>query len=485
MIRFAFLAASIFPAAAIGASGQLLDQDGKPVADAWVVARRDECIGVAHCNTHCVEVKVARTDARGNYAFAGLRPLGAYALAVHREGYLLTYRYVGASPRPEHFLARGGIDPRYAKMDPVSARVTHLAKTASEMSCFTAPQPERAALLPVYQSMFREASAIARHAEHHREARAICREMYWLQLRPSHPSDSPNVERAKQEAYLQRVEPACNAPIDDSRERELLAALERGNAAPVREAAQQGFDLNRRLDGRYPPIVSAAMKGSATMVAELGRAGVRADEPGADGRTALDHVLSGSQPRERRVAVVRALLEAGADARRPDVWGFPPIVKRGSDREMLELLLAHGARADERVVCSSCSQRGYTLLHVVSDPEAARIVIARGADVNAKAQYGNTPLALNFWEPVVKVLLEHGGDPNIANDAGWTPLMYALQRYESFRGSEHRQRYSDVPALLVVAGARLETRNQHNVDAFYYTKDEAMKQRLREIAAKR
>jgi len=37
----------------------------------------------------------------------------------------------------------------------------------------------------------------------------------------------------------------------------------------------------------------------------------------------------------------------------------------------------------------------------------------------------------------------------------------------------------------VAAGARVDTRNQHNVDAFYYTRDEAMKQRLREIAVKR
>ena len=38
---------------------------------------------------------------------------------------------------------------------------------------------------------------------------------------------------------------------------------------------------------------------------------------------------------------------------------------------------------------------------------------------------------------------------------------------------------------VVAAGARLDAKNQHNVDAFYYTKDEAMKQRLRELAAKR
>jgi hypothetical protein len=55
--------------AAMGASGRLLDQDGLPVVDAWVVARRTECNGFAHCNTTCAEVKVAKTDAQGKFAF--------------------------------------------------------------------------------------------------------------------------------------------------------------------------------------------------------------------------------------------------------------------------------------------------------------------------------------------------------------------------------------------------------------------------------
>jgi hypothetical protein len=37
----------------------------------------------------------------------------------------------------------------------------------------------------------------------------------------------------------------------------------------------------------------------------------------------------------------------------------------------------------------------------------------------------------------------------------------------------------------VRAGARLDARNQHGADAFYYTKDEALKEELRSIARKR
>lgn len=49
---------------AVAASGELIE-DGAPVADAWLVAIRSECRGLAHCTTSCVEVKVARTDTAG------------------------------------------------------------------------------------------------------------------------------------------------------------------------------------------------------------------------------------------------------------------------------------------------------------------------------------------------------------------------------------------------------------------------------------
>src|SRR5258706_502664 len=197
----------------------------------------------------------------------------------------------------------------------VLALLSSLAMTANEMSCFAAPQGQRAELLPVYKAMFREARSIARYPEQQRVAREICREMYWLRLRPNDPSLPTAEEEVQQRAYLQVVEPACNAPIDDRRERDLLAAIQRGDRGAIRVAAQEGFDFNRLLDGRNLPIVSAGRNGSAAMVTELAAAGAKPDEVGADGRTALDLMVNGDPgPRERRLVVVQALLEAGARA---------------------------------------------------------------------------------------------------------------------------------------------------------------------------
>ena len=172
----------------------------------------------------------------------------------------------------------------------------------------------------------------------------------------------PEEERTQQVRYLDHVEPACNSPIDGrDEEGAILSAIAKDDPSTLRSAAREGFDFNRLLDGRNPPIVLAAIKGSSEMVAVLAAGGAKADSVGADGRTALDHLFSDLRgPPARRTAVIRALLEAGADANRPDIWGFPPII-RAADVEMLELLLKHDARIDQPVACHGCSAQGWTV----------------------------------------------------------------------------------------------------------------------------
>ena len=63
-----------------------------------------------------------------------------------------------------------------------------------------------------------------------------------------------------------------------------------------------------------------------------------------------------------------------------------------------------------------------------NNPEVLRVLIQAGANVNAKDNYGSTPLmyaALNDNSEVFKALIQAGANVNAKNDDGWTPLMLA------------------------------------------------------------
>lgn len=68
--------------------------------------------------------------------------------------------------------------------------------------------------------------------------------------------------------------------------------------------------------------------------------------------------------------------------------------------------------------------------------EDVRLLIAKGADVNAHDPMDATPLSYAVRSgsrkrghvPVIQLLLQHGADPNVSVSCRLTPLMYAVQR---------------------------------------------------------
>jgi ankyrin repeat protein len=83
----------------------------------------------------------------------------------------------------------------------------------------------------------------------------------------------------------------------------------------------------------------------------------------------------------------------------------------------------------------------------------ARLLIEKGADVNARSPYGNTPLhwAVLYKRPeLVEYLLANKADVNVANKDGKTPLAFAKEQEKS--GSSGTPGY--VPALPTPAPSR-------------------------------
>ena len=82
---------------------------------------------------------------------------------------------------------------------------------------------------------------------------------------------------------------------------------------------------------------------------------------------------------------------------------------------------------------NAANRRRSTPLHWAIDDEAkVRLLLARGAAVNAKQVEGRTPLflatSLGSGLPTLRLLIGRGADPNIATLNGQTPLMVAANR---------------------------------------------------------
>ena len=96
---------------------------------------------------------------------------------------------------------------------------------------------------------------------------------------------------------------------------------------------------------------------------------------------------------------------------------------RNNDLAALKARLAKGAGVDAR------DRRGSTLLMhaaALGSPEAVKLLLGNGADVNAKNDLEATALILGAGNPEkARMLVEKGADVNARSKLGRTPLMIA------------------------------------------------------------
>ncbi len=117
---------------------------------------------------------------------------------------------------------------------------------------------------------------------------------------------------------------------------------------------------------------------------------------------------------------------------------------------VVQVLLKYHADVD------AGSQR-YTPLHLASlygHPKVARLLLERGADVNRKADHGDTPLRFLSEADgnlkIAQMLLDHGADPNARSISGWNTLHAAF-----------RKGHRGLAQLLLKRGADPNARDVH------------------------
>ena len=134
--------------------------------------------------------------------------------------------------------------------------------------------------------------------------------------------------------------PAAVFGQHDDEDIDLFSAAQTGDAGQIRQCAAHGCPLNLRDDRERTPLHYAAMRHQHEAVA--------------------------------------ALLEAGADAGARDRQGYTPLAFAGTDKYIIESMLARGASPNARH-----SQGGTLLEHAIrtEDTELAGLLLSYGASL--------------------------------------------------------------------------------------------------------
>lgn len=190
----------------------------------------------------------------------------------------------------------------------------------------------------------------------------------------------------------------------------LLKAAESGNAVEVSSLLAQGATVNAKTKDRVTPLMIACYGGY--------------------------------------VDVVKLLLDKGADVNAKAWWGYTALIaaSTGALIDLMQPSCCFTFKAQlewERQLRSSAGRA-----------ELVKMLLDRGADVNAKDSEGATALMMvgYGWIDVAKVLLDKGADVNARDNEGTTVLMkHACD--------------ADIVKLLLDKGANVNAKNKYGVTA--------------------
>jgi len=222
------------------------------------------------------------------------------------------------------------------------------------------------------------------------------------QVRTAKPAAPPKVAPSSRREDVNRRNADGSTPLQ--------WAVHKGDVAEVKRLLRAGADVSLANNYGATPMSLAAEVGSTEMLKVLLEAGADADSPNPEGQTALLAVA-----RTGNVEAAQLLLEEGGTVDAREKWGGQTALMWASARRhpaMMRLLIAKGADVNAR-----STVRDYQ-----------RHVTAEGRPKSLDSG-GLTPLLYAAREnclACVEVLLENRADIDLADPDGVSPLLVAI-----------------------------------------------------------
>ncbi|XP_033725932.1 poly [ADP-ribose] polymerase tankyrase-1-like isoform X2 [Pecten maximus] len=169
-------------------------------------------------------------------------------------------------------------------------------------------------------------------------------------------------------------------------------AANAGRADVILFLVQKGSNCNIQSASMKTPLMYAVIKGDTLCVSLLIKAGADLDITDEKGTSAL-HLASFTMPVKHYI--VQLLLKGGANVNIANKKGATPLMMSVTTRDLalIEMLLDGGADVDKVDAMRRSPIHSVVELSSRAVPTITRLLIQRGADINAVDKNGNTPLS--------------------------------------------------------------------------------------------
>lgn len=212
----------------------------------------------------------------------------------------------------------------------------------------------------------------------------------------------------------------------------LLWAVHWGDAEAVDLLLKAGAVVKVANRLNATPLHLAAESGNDVIVKKLLEAGADPNQTVlSEGETPLMFAA-----RSGNVEAVRLLLDKGAKIDATEKLSGTTALLWAAEQnhpEVLKLLIARGAKVDAQTTGPEAAESGITALMLATREgglESAKVLLDAGAPINQQSANGNTALivaAMSQNAATIHLLLDHGANPKIANEKGWTPLYLTVK----------------------------------------------------------